>query len=115
MCDILARVSVGQYPLDMGVRVASIGGLKREFAMKPHRIIWSSKPTGSEETAFIGSLRDAHKSACKMVGEPVSVDGVDTGCVVESAYVADENGNPLSADADEASYDHFNRYIAGDR
>ncbi len=62
--------------------------------MKNHRIVWTSKATGSDETVFVGSLTDARRSARRMVGEAVVFDGEEIG-TVENAYVADENGNPI--------------------
>ncbi len=59
-----------------------------------YRIIWRCEATGSDETFFLGNLTGARKSARQMIGEPVTFNGEQIG-VVESAFVADDNGDEI--------------------
>ena len=64
--------------------------------MKTYRIIWHSMQTGSEETiAVCRNLREAHRQALLMIGQSVAFDDMRTEYIIDSAYVADENGNPI--------------------
>ncbi len=65
--------------------------------MKKFRIVYSTKATGTEETACIcDTLDEATAIAHKMLGEWLYFGDEQTAIGrVDSAYVADENGNPL--------------------
>lgn len=65
------------------------------MTMRRFRIIWTSKATGTDQTTVICNTEcEARCAARKMIGEPIFFDDEQIG-VVENAYLADENGNPL--------------------